>query len=162
MPKVIFSLGSNLGDRNKNLSQAILQIKDKIGEIVSISSIYETEPWGVDNPQWFFNLVLIVDTRLNPYEILEIIMNIELKLGRIRTDELYAARKIDIDILFYDSIIIKDESLIIPHQYLHLRKFVLLPLTEVAPNFIHPLFGENSVCLLAHCNDKLVVKLVTN
>jgi 2-amino-4-hydroxy-6-hydroxymethyldihydropteridine diphosphokinase len=144
MANVFLALGSNIGNCKANLNLAIEQIKERIGRVTSISAFCVTEPWGYESKNWFLNAVLLVDTQFSPQEILNITQNIELELGRTsKTGTTYNDRLIDIDILFYDKFCLKSPQLTIPHPELHLRSFVLNPLMEIAPDFIHPLFEKS-------------------
>ena len=152
-------LGSNQGNRIKNFSRAGNEIRNKIGEIQRVSSVYETEAWGFKSKQHFFNMVISLETILEAGEILRSIMEIEIALGRERNnDGGYASRLIDIDILFFDDEIIDDPQLQIPHPRLHERMFTLIPLMEISPEKIHPVFGKSISELLVECSDKLSVK----
>ena len=137
--KCYLSLGSNIGDRKKNLEDAKKNILEKIGDIITQSSIYETEPWGFHAEQNFFNQVIAITTHLQPMDLLKKSLAIESKLGRERTSENYESRPIDIDILFYGHKIINESKLIVPHPELHKRNFVLIPLNELDPDFRHPI-----------------------
>ena len=112
--------------------------------IVASSSFYETEPWCMRTENWFVNAVIQISTSLSPEEVLEECHHIEQKLGRVRTtpDGQYGDRTIDIDILFYDDKVISTENLIIPHRLLQRRAFVLVPMLEIAQDFVHPLFNK--------------------
>ena len=160
MPEVYLILGSNIGDRKKYLEQAISMINEAIGKIQSKSSLYETAPWGFDDKNNFLNLVIKVETSLQPENLLKEILQIEKIIGRIRTKEKYSSRVIDIDILFYDKKIIHSENLVIPHPLMHERKFVLIPLAEIAGQFIHPVFNKTIQTLLNECKDELNVEKV--
>lgn len=144
MAIVYLSLGSNLGDRISYIQQAVIHlgaVKDT--EIIRTSSFYETEPWNTDTPNWFVNAVVELKTKLSPHELLAECMRIEKQLGRKREENKdYADRTIDIDILFYKNEIISDDELIIPHKFLHLRAFVLVPLLELIPDFVHPVMNK--------------------
>jgi 2-amino-4-hydroxy-6-hydroxymethyldihydropteridine diphosphokinase len=150
---VSFSLGSNLGDKAGYLQKAVSLLKDIFGEPYLMSSIYETEGWGVNNHPIYLNAVVCFNTLLPPEEILEKILDIEKRLGRIRNTGEYKPRTIDIDILFYDDIILKKENLTIPHPLLIYRKFVLLPLSEIMGDYIHPEYGVSINELLDKCED---------
>ena len=146
MAIVYLSIGSNMGDRLANLQQITsrLSLHEKI-DLIQTSSFYETEPWGKKNQPWFLNAVLQLKTSLSPYELLDVCMDIETALGRNReAEERWGERAADVDILFYDKEIISDEKLKIPHIYLHERAFVLVPLLEIAPNFVHPVFQKTT------------------
>lgn len=145
MAIVYLSLGSNLGDRLSYVQQAtsILGTTKDI-QIVSASSFYETEPWQMDSNNWFVNAVIQISTALSPEELLAVIQRIENQLGRERNGKrVYTDRTIDIDILFYDNKILKTQDLVIPHQFFHRRACILVPMLEIAQDFIHPLFNKS-------------------
>ena len=143
MAIVYLSLGSNSGDRIGYVQQAASLIGSTEGiSIVRTSSFYETEPWGMNSDTWFVNAVVEIKTNLSPQKLLEECQRIETQLGRTRTSAEYADRTIDIDILFYNKDIINEDNLIIPHKYLHLRAFTLVPLLELIPNFEHPVLHK--------------------
>ena len=148
--------GTNLGDRSKNLEQANIKIEERIGKIIKLSSIYETEAWGVTAQPLFLNQVLLVETNLTVQEVLKTILNIELEMGRVRIQR-WAERLIDIDILFFNKVIINQENLIVPHPRIQERNFVLKPLVEIAPNLMHPIFNKTMTELLEESEDKLKV-----
>ena len=156
MHKVFLSIGGNLGDRQANLATAIKEIGGKVGLVTAHSSIYETKAWGVEDQPDFLNQVLLVETDLSPIAILDTVLNIELAMGRIRERKWYT-RLIDIDILFYDQQIINTERLIIPHPFIAKRNFVLAPLTEIAPDFIHPVLNKSIAGLYKDSPDSLDV-----
>ena len=139
------SLGSNSGDRLSYIQQAttILNMTEGI-KIIKKSSLYETEPWGVKNQNWFLNAAVAVYTDLKPLELLNVVQNIEKHLGRNRVNEKkWHERTIDIDILTYENeIIFIPNTLIVPHSYMHLRAFVLVPMLEVGSNLLHPVFNK--------------------
>ena len=145
MATVFLSLGSNFGDRLSFLQQAANMFNSLEGtSIVMSSSFYETEPWCMKTENWFVNAVIQISTTLSPDELLEGCQKIEKKLGRVRVnpDGQYGDRTIDIDILFYDDKVISSENLIIPHRLLQRRAFVLVPMLEIAQDFVHPLFKK--------------------
>ena len=161
--KIVFlGIGTNLGDREGNLSAALSMITENIGKIVKASSVYESEPWGFHSDDKFLNMVVKVETTLSASGLLGRILMDEVLLGRIRAGKQYSSRKIDIDILFYDDLILDEESLKIPHPHLHERKFVLIPLCEIAPEFMHPLFKKTVTSLLAECKDASLVRLLNS
>ena len=163
MHKCFLLLGSNLGEKDKILKRAMDSIEGKIGEIVKKSSFYLSEPWGFESAENFINVVNELNTQKTPEEILKSIHEIETDLGRMRGNTSgYESRTIDIDILFFDDEIIDSKNLTIPHPRLHLRSFTLKPLAEIAPDFIHPIFGESIQALLASCNDDSVVELLSD
>jgi len=152
-------LGGNIGDRETALKLALSKIEGQIGEITSQSSIYETEAWGVENQQAYLNQCIEVKTTLSASSLIESLLLIEKELGRMRTiSDTYEPRTIDIDILFYNHDIINEPKLIVPHPRLHLRKFVLIPLNEIASNYLHPLLNKTIFSLLSECDDSSDVK----
>ena len=138
---VYLLLGSNLGNRKEILDKAINLLSQKVGVVILQSKDYETAPWGITNQPDFLNLAVSIQTRLEPLQILEITQSIENQLGRVRKEK-WGARLIDIDILFYGNEIIDEPNLKIPHPLLQERDFALTPLVEIAPNFVHPVFGK--------------------
>ena len=148
------SLGSNLGDRAYLLQKAIFLLQKKAGDIQKISGVYETPSWGFASGN-FLNLCIALKTALSPQELLSCILEIEQNLGRIRPkDATYEARHIDIDMLYYDSEVIENPELVLPHPELHKRRFVLRPLSDIAPQFYHPILIKDSRNLLQECGDK--------
>ncbi|QMU29630.1 2-amino-4-hydroxy-6-hydroxymethyldihydropteridine diphosphokinase [Adhaeribacter radiodurans] len=157
MPTVYLLLGSNLGNREDYLLQARNLIKAHLGEIKQQSGIYETAAWGVENQQAFLNQVLAVETDLIPEELLQEINFLEAELGRVRRER-WGARVIDIDILYYADLVLQTQRLTIPHPELQNRRFTLVPLTEIAPDFTHPVLALTNQQLLKQCPDLLEVK----
>jgi len=154
LKKVYISLGSNLGNRLQNLQDAVFLLGKEVGVTKTISKVYESPSWGFDAPD-FLNACLEVETIFAPMALLEKILIIEKKMGRERTQENgYTSRNIDIDILFYGNEILQSVSLTIPHPKLQERKFVLLPLADIAPQFYHPVLGKDTRNLLQECKDK--------
>lgn len=148
-------LGANLQDRRNNLMQACILLEKEAGKISRVSNVYETEPWGFGSDQWFFNIAVELQTELNPKNLLTKILQTEKMMGRKRTKTTtYENRVIDIDILLYENRIIKNESLEIPHPQMHLRKFVMTPLAEIAPDVIHPVYQKKIKQLLKECQDE--------
>jgi len=157
VPTVYLALGSNLGDREKNLRAALEQIS-KFARITRVSSIYETEPWGVKDQPWFLNLVCQATTQLSPVDVLRRAKRIEASMGR--SDGIrFGPRPIDVDILLYDRVIRLDPALTIPHPRLHERAFVLVPLAEIAPTAVHPRLRATIRRLLADLQSTEEVKL---
>lgn len=152
-------LGGNLGDRSYYFSSAISLIRERIGVITSVSSLYETEPWGFEHENWFLNQAIKVISSLSPAAVLEKINGIEKELGRKRNKTGYIGRNIDIDILFVDEEIFYSDDLVIPHPRLHKRKFALLPLLEIAPTLQHPLLDCSVEELADSCKDNMEVCL---
>lgn len=153
MSDVYLILGSNLGDRIKNLRKAADHISENIGKIINESSVYETEPWGFNHRWNFLNQVLKISTSLSPGEILDEIIKIENLSGRKRSNIKYEARVIDIDILFYNNKVIKSDRLIIPHPKIKERMFVLVPMAELQHDFIHPELQLSMLQLKDECKD---------
>lgn len=183
MNEVFVLLGSNRGDRAGCISRAIEMAEVSAGKIIRKSSLFETEPWGFEDPTPFLNQVVEIDTKLSPEELLEQLLTIEVKLGRIRPFEgcgcgiptsssmdkepggkespAYAGRTIDLDILFYGQRLVFTDNLMIPHPRLHERQFTLVPMHEIAPDFIHPLLKRTISVLLHECKDQAkVIKIL--
>jgi len=139
MAEAYLALGTNLGDRVENLKIALDLIRPQ-AQILKTSSLYETEPVGVKEQPWFLNQAALVETDLPPLELLGFLKGVEQQMGRQKV-ELNGPRLIDLDILFYENLILETPDLVIPHPRLHLRNFVLEPLNEIAPGFIHPVLG---------------------
>ncbi|MEY4052368.1 MAG: 2-amino-4-hydroxy-6-hydroxymethyldihydropteridine diphosphokinase [Chitinophagia bacterium] len=156
MNNVYLLIGGNMGDRMANLACARDSINIKCGSIISSSSIYETEAWGYKDQPTFLNQALALETTLEAEKLLEEILKIEIALGRKREIPL-GPRNIDIDIIYYNNEIIDTSNLTIPHPSMAERKFVLLPLTEIAGSFIHPILQKTNEVLLKECGDSSVV-----
>jgi len=159
MNEAYLCLGGNIGDRELALHTALLKIKENVGEIIALSNIFETEAWGVDNQQAYLNQCIHIKTNLSANDLIDTLLEVEKNLGRKRTiSETYEPRTIDIDILFYNNEVIESPKLIVPHPRLHLRKFVLIPLNEIAPNYLHPILNKTIFNLLSNCEDSSEVK----
>jgi 2-amino-4-hydroxy-6-hydroxymethyldihydropteridine diphosphokinase len=157
MQRVFIAIGSNLGDKISNCRRAIDEIAG-FCEIVKVSSLYETEPVGNEDQPNFINSVAEIRTDLSPHELLAYLNRIEENLGRVRSEK-WGPRTIDLDIIFYGDQIIKDDNLIIPHPRAHLRRFVLEPICEIAPEFIHSEIKISVLELLKNLPDnKKVIK----
>ncbi|NDV57551.1 2-amino-4-hydroxy-6-hydroxymethyldihydropteridine diphosphokinase [Bacteroides sp. 519] len=137
---IYLSLGTNLGNKEENLRNAVDEINKRVGNVVSLSAFYETEPWGFDSDNTFLNAALAVDTKLSPFELLAVTKKIEKQLGRTAKsiNKSYADRIIDIDILLYNDLILNTNELVLPHPLMTQRSFVMEPLVEIAPDVIHP------------------------
>ena len=154
MKQTVLLLGSNIDNRFELLAKASSLIMEQIGSIVAASSIYESDPWGYDSNNPFFNQALLIKTTLSPEKVLEKCLNIEAQLGRTRNENgVYADRNIDIDILLYEDLIVSSEALEIPHPRMHQRRFCMEPLAEIAPNWIVPSFQKTTSQVLAMCPD---------
>lgn len=161
--KVVLALGGNKGNVNEMFKKAIELIKTNIGLVSKSSSLYKTAAWGVTNQPDFINQVIVVETALTPLMLLNVCMQIEKELGRIRTSEnRWKERVIDIDVLFYNNELILTPNLEIPHPQLENRKFILIPLVEILPNFIHPKLKKSIKSILRSCSDTLEVELLTD
>jgi 2-amino-4-hydroxy-6-hydroxymethyldihydropteridine diphosphokinase len=158
MTDIYLLTGGNMGDRLHYLEKAFEFIESKVDAVVKKSSIYETAPWGFTEQQAFLNQVICVNTTLKPNELLQQLLSIELQLGRERSQKM-GPRVIDIDILFYGNQIISTANLVVPHPRIAERRFVLTPLNEIAPDFIHPVFKKTVNQLLETCPDHLEVKV---
>lgn len=153
-------LGSNLGDSRKSLADARKYLNVYAGTVLASSGLYETAPWGVSDKQNnYLNQALIIKTYKSPGQLINTCLAIERIMGRVRT-ETNAARIIDIDILLMDQLVVDQANLVLPHPRLHLRKFCLQPLSEIAPNVIHPVFAESiEVLLKKQEDDSAVIKV---
>ncbi len=159
MPKVYIGLGSNIGDKSENIRQA-LKLIDQINSVSvkKVSSFYETEPVGYEDQDWFVNAVAEIEADLSPEALLDTLKKIEKFIGR--KDRIrWGPREIDVDILFYDQMIINTPHLIIPHPRLHERAFVLVPLAEIAKDFVHPIMNKTITELLGEIKSQKTVKL---
>ena len=161
---VVLLIGGNQGDRMTLLMQAISLIADQIGRVSAASTIFETAPWGFEAEQNFLNQALVVDTDLTAQEVLRRALAIETQLGRVRptthpnnptsNSYNYTSRPIDIDLIFYNNSIVDTPSLTLPHPRMHLRRFVLEPLSKIIPHYKHPIFQKSILQLLDECQDK--------
>ena len=151
MATAYLSLGSNLGDRLRLIQEAVAALTVEAGPVTALSSLYETEPWGFSSPHRFLNVALALETTLSPETLLAVTQHIERDLGRTHksVDGRYADRTIDIDLLFVGDAVLDTPALTLPHPRLHLRRFVLEPLCEIAPAMLHPLLRKSVSQLLA-------------
>ena len=141
---VYLGLGTNLGDKEQNLRMSIKKIEERIGKIISLSAFYATAPWGFSSENSFLNAAVCVETTLLPLQVLEETQRIERELGRTEksVNGLYADRLIDIDLLLYDDRVMDAEGLILPHPLMTERRFVMEPLSEIAPDVVHPVLHK--------------------
>jgi 2-amino-4-hydroxy-6-hydroxymethyldihydropteridine diphosphokinase len=160
MERCYILFGSNMGDRERLFADACLLINNRCGRVMEVSTAYESEPWGFVADEWFLNRVIAVDTELDPEELLQKLLDIEAELGRVRHPEQegYTSRPIDLDILYFGKRVIQTESLTVPHPRLHLRRFALVPLCELIPDFVHPVLNKTQRELLQECPDTSEVK----
>ena len=150
MTRCYILFGSNQGNKEAILEQACNLINIRCGMLVERSSAYHTEPWGFESDEWFLNELLVVETELEPDALMDALMKIEAELGRVRHPEQkgYSSRTIDLDILYYGDRIIDTAKVTVPHPRLHLRAFALMPLCEIIPDFLHPIFNLSQTQLL--------------
>lgn len=160
MAEVYLLLGSNMGNRQRFLNEAAWFLQERVGTVLKSSSIYETEPLSFKSKDLFLNQVLKIETSLDSCELLKVIKAIEIKIGRIRKNQRYIPRCIDIDILFYNDEVYFSDDLVIPHPRLHDRMFTLVPLNEIAPDYLHPILKKTIRKLINDCDDKLTVRKV--
>ena len=146
--QVYIALGSNLGNKRRNLITAAALLAERAGEVGAISSFYETEPWGFESEHSFLNAALMLETTLAPLDLLRLTQEVERELGRTaKTDSVYHDRLIDIDLLLYGEEVIDQPGLQIPHPLMHRRAFVMTPMAEIAPEVVHPVLGKTMKAL---------------
>lgn len=153
MVRAYLGLGTNLGNRKENLANARKKLEDSCAGIEQVSPVYLSVPWGFKSDSDFYNQVIEISTEADAFDLLDHIQEIEDSMGRKRSGVGYSDRIIDIDILFYDQQIISSKPLIIPHPLLHKRMFVLQPMADIAPGFIHPVFNKSIEELIEECDD---------
>lgn len=150
MATAYLGLGTNVGNKRENLLTAAALLAERVGAVLALSGIYETEPWGFESENTFLNAVIVMTTDLSPVELLDTTRLIEIEMGRIKkSDGAYHDRIIDIDLLMVDDLVIHTERLVLPHPLMHKRLFVMEPLAEVAPEVTHPVFGKTMSKLLS-------------
>jgi 2-amino-4-hydroxy-6-hydroxymethyldihydropteridine diphosphokinase len=158
MNKVFLLIGGNMGDRLQNLHQAIALLSAACGPVIQQSAVYETAAWGKTDQAAFLNQALVLSTSLTPQELITTILSVEEKMGRLRMEK-NGPRVIDIDIIFYNEVVMHEPHLTIPHPQLQNRRFVLVPLNEIAPGYVHPVLHKTVTELLAECEDELDVEV---
>ncbi len=152
--QVVILSGSNKGNSAHYLATALDEATKQLGVLTAVSSVYQSEPWGFEAPQHFLNQIWVFETKLSAHEVLLDLLAIETALGRTRSQSSgYQSRTIDLDIIYYHTEQIDDQHLTVPHPRMHERRFVLLPLVEVLPEFVHPQLGLSSQELLLRCTD---------
>jgi 2-amino-4-hydroxy-6-hydroxymethyldihydropteridine diphosphokinase len=156
MNKVYLLIGGNMGDRMANIKMAQDYLDQEAGKLMQRSAVYETEAWGFKDQPAFLNQAILLHTHLDASTLMETLLSIELKMGRKRAVPM-GPRTIDLDIIYFNEEIIDHNLLTIPHPRLAERRFVLLPISEIAPNYIHPVFQKNNATLLKECGDSLAV-----
>ena len=154
--------GSNMGDREEIFDQSCLLINYRCGHVVQVSSAYESEPWGFEADRWFLNRVIVVETDLAPEEMLRQLLDIEAQLGRVRHPDAvgYSSRTADLDILYFGDRVIHSPTLTVPHPRLHLRRFALVPMCEIAPEMVHPVLHQTQSELLRLCPDQGQIRML--
>jgi 2-amino-4-hydroxy-6-hydroxymethyldihydropteridine diphosphokinase len=157
---VYLCIGGNLGEREANLEETREFLEFNFGDVVETSSVYESEGWEMENVPAFLNQVVKIETELTPLELLQEIAELEEFYGRERKSGIYLSREMDVDVLLYNDEIIVTENLIVPHPKMALRRFVLEPLNEIAPDLVHPMLKKTIAELLKDCEDKSVLKKI--
>ena len=152
-------LGTNLDNRAANLRRATQRIEEAVGPVVQASSCYETAAWGVTEQPPFYNQVLRIETALGHEALLRTLQQIEQQLGKVKVGH-WRERLIDLDILYYGNRVVRTPRLTLPHPELHRRRFTLVPMSELAPQFVHPVLGKTQQELLDACADQLEVKKI--
>jgi len=153
MHKVFLGIGGNIGDKKKNFVKCWELVEKMLGKIILLSPVYETPPWGFVSENNFWNQVICIETSFEPEALLKEIRKIEYLFGRDIKTKGYCSREMDIDILYFDDLILKTDFLEIPHSLIHERLFVLKPLSDIAPDFIHPILQKTSLQMLGVCED---------
>ena len=149
MRTVYIGIGSNLGDPYENCIRAVEIIREHpFCEIESLSPFYRTAPVGVEGENWFINAVLSINTSLSSAQLIDMLLEIEIKMGRVRSGIRWESRIIDLDILLIGNEIINDKNLTVPHPRMHTRRFVMAPLVDIAPELVHPVQGKSMADIL--------------
>lgn len=158
MHQIVLGLGSNLGDRVFYLTSAITMIREELGEIQQVSSLYRADSWGIEELPEYLNQVVVLTSEKDPETSIVILKEIEKKVGRKHRYK-WHEREIDIDILYYDDLVFENDVLNIPHPQIQLRKFILMPLVEILPDHVHPVLKQTNSSLLERCEDRLNVEI---
>ncbi|HHJ09820.1 MAG TPA: 2-amino-4-hydroxy-6-hydroxymethyldihydropteridine diphosphokinase [Bacteroidetes bacterium] len=159
LEKIVLLTGSNRGNRREYIKHALFFLEQRVGRVLNHSVLYETEPWGFVDKTPFLNQALLVETELDPFDFLNEIHGIERQLGRQRQSrQYYAGRTMDIDIIFFGDRVIRDSLLEIPHPRLANRRFALVPVNEICPEWIHPVLKVSVHNLLERCEDRSGIK----
>ncbi len=159
MEQIFLGLGTNVNPKEAYLLEAKAYIEEEIGPIIKVSSLYETAAWGKTDQSDFMNQVIKVQSQLSPIALLDTVLAIEKKMGRVRIEK-WAERIIDIDLLLYGQEMIQEARLVVPHPFISVRNFVLAPLVEIAPDFIHPVAQVSIAALYQQCPDQLAVRRI--
>ena len=155
MGRLIILLGGNQGNITETFRRVVTKLNDKLGSVTEISGYYESEPWGFESEQNFINQVVEIDCSISATEVIKATQSIEREFGREKkSGKGYTSRPIDIDILFFDNLIVDSPELTIPHPRLHKRRFTLLPLAEKWADFVHPVKNKTVLQLLDECSDE--------
>lgn len=160
MHQVFLGIGGNIGNKALNFKKVYVLIEKKLGKIIAGSSVYETSPWGFDAENNFWNQALLIETSLAPEDLLNHIHQIENEFGRIRKEGKYLSREMDIDVLFYNDLVLSTQCLTIPHPHIEKRLFVLAPLNDIAPGFVHPILKKSIRELLEQCVDNSYIEKI--
>lgn len=154
------SIGTNIGNRLLNIKTAIDEIKINLGEVINISAVYESEPWGFISKNWFYNAIIILKSNIYPQQLIEKLLEIEKTMGRERNEKGYVDRCIDLDVILCENFTICSKNITLPHPKMQERLFVLLPLYEVLPQWIHPRLKKNIYEMIQDCEDKGIIKRI--
>lgn len=159
MEQIFLGLGTNVNPKEAYLLEAKAYIEEEVGPVIRVSSLYETAAWGKTDQSDFMNQVIEVQSQLSPIALLDTVLAIEKKMGRVRIEK-WAERIIDIDLLLYGQEMIQEARLVVPHPFISVRNFVLAPLVEIAPDFIHPVAQLSIAELYEQCPDQLAVRRI--
>lgn len=158
MSLVAISMGSNLGNRLSSLRKAVLLIKNEVANIIKTSDVFETPPFGITNQPRFLNACILIETDMPPLNLLEKLKKIEEQMGRIQRFK-WGPREIDLDIVFYDEEVVNEPTLKIPHPHMHERPFVLIPLNQISPKWIHPTLKKTVEQMTSESQDSGILRI---